>query len=212
MRTVSKTVNPGSNPGSPAWNATTSPSCGAARLSGLAPRIAVVAGRCFVGNAVLAGCSDSIVATENVSLGMGGPAMIAGGGLGEVDPDEVGPLEMQTRNGVVDLAVADEREAAAATKRLLGGAALRVPLVAGSAVELFVAMRSKPRPRSCRPRRAGAVAGTRSHRRRRGADPCSPPGALINAASSGWPTTGRCPPRTAASSARPVTPSGERCA
>ncbi|HET7052300.1 MAG TPA: carboxyl transferase domain-containing protein [Solirubrobacterales bacterium] len=91
-----------------------------ARLSGLAPRIAVVSGRCFAGNAVLAGCSDLIVATENVSLGMGGPAMIEGGGLGKVDPDEVGPLEMQARNGVVDLAVADEREAVAATKRLLG--------------------------------------------------------------------------------------------
>jgi len=90
-----------------------------ARLSGLVPRIAVVAGRCFAGNAVLAGCADLIVATENVSLGMGGPAMIAGGGLGEVDPDDVGPLEMQARNGVVDLAVADEREAVAATKRLL---------------------------------------------------------------------------------------------
>jgi len=88
-------------------------------LSGLAPRIAVVSGRCFAGNAVLAGCSDLIVATENASLGMGGPAMIAGGGLGDVDPDDVGPLEMQARNGVVDLAVADEREAVAATKRLL---------------------------------------------------------------------------------------------
>jgi acetyl-CoA carboxylase carboxyltransferase component len=91
-----------------------------ARLSGLAPRIAVVAGRCFAGNAVLAGCSDLIVATENVSLGMGGPAMIEGGGLGKVDPDEVGPLAMQERNGVVDLAVADEAEAVAAAKRLLG--------------------------------------------------------------------------------------------
>ena len=56
-----------------------------AKLSGLVPRIAVVAGRCFAGNAVLAGCSDLIVATENVSLGMGGPAMIEGGGLGTVD-------------------------------------------------------------------------------------------------------------------------------
>jgi len=91
-----------------------------ARLAGVAPRIAVVAGRCFAGNAVLAGCSDLIVATENVSLGMGGPAMIAGGGLGEVDPDEVGPLAMQEGNGVVDLAVADEAAAVAATKRLLG--------------------------------------------------------------------------------------------
>ncbi|HET9162951.1 MAG TPA: carboxyl transferase domain-containing protein [Solirubrobacterales bacterium] len=91
-----------------------------ARLSGLAPRIAVVAGRCFAGNAVLAGCADLIVATENVSLGMGGPAMIEGGGLGKVDPDEVGPLGVQARNGVVDLAVADERAAVAATRRLLG--------------------------------------------------------------------------------------------
>ncbi|HEX6687701.1 MAG TPA: carboxyl transferase domain-containing protein [Solirubrobacterales bacterium] len=90
-----------------------------ARLSGLVPRIAVVAGRCFAGNAVLAGCSDLIVATEDVSLGMGGPAMIEGGGLGKVDPDDVGPLEMHERNGVVDLAVADEEAATAAAKRLL---------------------------------------------------------------------------------------------
>jgi acetyl-CoA carboxylase carboxyltransferase component len=90
-----------------------------ARLSGLVPRIAVVAGRCFAGNAVLAGCSDLIVATENISLGMGGPAMIEGGGLGKVSPDEVGPLKMQEQNGVVDLAVADEEAATAATKRLL---------------------------------------------------------------------------------------------
>jgi methylmalonyl-CoA carboxyltransferase 12S subunit len=90
-----------------------------ARLSGLVPRIAVVAGRCFAGNAVLAGCSDLIVATENISLGMGGPAMIEGGGLGKVDPDEVGPLEMQERSGVVDVAVADEEAATATAKRLL---------------------------------------------------------------------------------------------
>jgi methylmalonyl-CoA carboxyltransferase 12S subunit len=91
-----------------------------ARLSGLVPRIAVVAGRCFAGNAVIAGCSDLIVATENASLGMGGPAMIEGGGLGRVDPDEVGPAATQAANGVVDLLVADEAAAVAATKRLLG--------------------------------------------------------------------------------------------
>jgi acetyl-CoA carboxylase carboxyltransferase component len=91
-----------------------------AGLSGLVPRIAIVAGRCFAGNAVIAGCADLIVATENVSLGMGGPAMIEGGGLGKVDPDEVGPIAMQAANGVVDLVVADEAEAVAATKRLLG--------------------------------------------------------------------------------------------
>src|SRR4051812_2600653 len=90
-----------------------------ARLSGIVPRIAVVAGRCFAGNAVIAGCSDLIVATENASLGMGGPAMIAGGGLGDVDPDEVGPIDVMTRNGVVDVAVPDEAEATAVAKRLL---------------------------------------------------------------------------------------------
>jgi acetyl-CoA carboxylase carboxyltransferase component len=91
-----------------------------ARLSGLVPRIAIVHGRCFAGNAVLAGCSDLIVATEGSSLGMGGPAMIEGGGLGRVDPDEVGPLETQARNGVVDVVAADEAEATATAKRLLG--------------------------------------------------------------------------------------------
>src|ERR687890_386195 len=91
-----------------------------ARLSGLVPRIAVVHGRCFAGNAVIAGCSDLIVATESVSLGMGGPAMIEGGGLGVVDPDEVGPAGVQTRNGVIDVLVRDEAEATEVTKRLLG--------------------------------------------------------------------------------------------
>ena len=91
-----------------------------AKLSGLVPRIAVVKGRCFAGNAVIAGCSDLIVATEDSSIGMGGPAMIAGGGLGDVHPDEVGPSDVQARNGVIDVLVADETAAVAATKKLLG--------------------------------------------------------------------------------------------
>jgi acetyl-CoA carboxylase carboxyltransferase component len=97
-----------------------------ARLSGIVPRIAVVSGRCFAGNAVIAGASDLIVATESTSLGMGGPAMIEGGGLGTFEPDAVGPLSVQAPNGVVDVAVADEAEAVAATKRLL--AYFQVPL------------------------------------------------------------------------------------
>ena len=98
-----------------------------ARLSGVVPRIAVVHGRCFAGNAVIAGCSDLIVATESASLGMGGPAMIEGGGLGSFHPDEVGPMEMQARNGVIDVVAADEAEATALTKRLLGYFAGPVP-------------------------------------------------------------------------------------
>jgi acetyl-CoA carboxylase carboxyltransferase component len=90
-----------------------------ASLSGVVPRVAVVAGRCFAGNAVIAGCSDLIVATEGSSLGMGGPAMIEGGGLGRVDPDDVGPVEVQARNGVVDVVAADEAEATAVAKRLI---------------------------------------------------------------------------------------------
>jgi acetyl-CoA carboxylase carboxyltransferase component len=68
---------------------------------------------------VIAGCSDLIVATENVSIGMGGPAMIEGGGLGKVDPDEVGPLDVQARNGVLDVVTRDEAEATAAARKLL---------------------------------------------------------------------------------------------
>jgi acetyl-CoA carboxylase carboxyltransferase component len=90
-----------------------------ARLSGLVPRVAIAAGRCFAGNAVIAGAADLIVATEDVSLGMGGPAMIEGGGLGRVDPDGVGPAPVQTANGVIDVLVADEAEAVAVAKRLL---------------------------------------------------------------------------------------------
>lgn len=90
------------------------------RLSGVVPRIAVVAGNCFAGNAVIAGCSDFIIATEDSSLGMAGPAMIAGGGLGEFSAAEVGPMPVQTENGVVDVLVADEAEAVAVAKQLLG--------------------------------------------------------------------------------------------
>jgi acetyl-CoA carboxylase carboxyltransferase component len=91
-----------------------------AKLSGRVPRISIVAGNCFAGNAVIAGCSDLIVATSNSSLGMAGPAMIAGGGLGEVRAEDVGPVDVQAPNGVLDLVVEDEREAVTATKRLLG--------------------------------------------------------------------------------------------
>jgi len=90
------------------------------RLSGVVPRIAIVAGRCFAGNAVIAGAADLIVATENSTLGMGGPAMIEGGGLGTFAPEAIGPLSVQAPNGVIDVAVADEGEAVATTKRLLG--------------------------------------------------------------------------------------------
>jgi acetyl-CoA carboxylase carboxyltransferase component len=84
------------------------------------PKIAVVSGRCFAGNAVLAGCADLRVATPDANLGMAGPAMIAGGGLGEFAPEEIGPVSEQAANGVLDIVVDDESEAVAVVRRLLG--------------------------------------------------------------------------------------------
>ena len=82
-----------------------------AALSGKVPLVGVNSGRCFAGNAALLGCCDVIIATENSSIGMGGPAMIEGGGLGSYKPEEVGPMSVQVPNGVVDIEVADEAEA-----------------------------------------------------------------------------------------------------
>jgi acetyl/propionyl-CoA carboxylase alpha subunit/acetyl-CoA carboxylase carboxyltransferase component len=90
-----------------------------AQLSGLAPLVGIVSGRCFAGNAALLGCCDVIIATENATIGMGGPAMIEGGGLGVFTPEEVGPVSVQAPNGVIDLLVADEAEAVRVAKTYL---------------------------------------------------------------------------------------------
>ncbi|MGY6501223.1 MAG: carboxyl transferase domain-containing protein [Acidimicrobiales bacterium] len=89
------------------------------RLSGTVPLVGIAAGRCFAGNAALLGTCDVIIATQSATIGMGGPAMIEGGGLGVVTPDEIGPLSIQVPNGVVDVAVADEAEAVAVARRYL---------------------------------------------------------------------------------------------
>ncbi len=88
----------------------------AAQLSGTVPTVAVVSGYCFAGNAALASVCDLIIATEGSSLGMGGPAMIEGGGLGVVAPGDVGPMSVQAPNGVIDVLVPDD-ETAVATAR-----------------------------------------------------------------------------------------------
>ena len=90
-----------------------------ARLSGRVPLVAVVAGRCFAGNAALVGCCDVVVATRDSSIGMGGPAMVEGGGLGVFRPDEIGPSDVQSRSGVIDVLVADEAEGVAVARRYL---------------------------------------------------------------------------------------------
>ena len=88
-------------------------------LSGLVPLVGVVSGRCFAGNAALLGCCDVIIATADANIGMGGPAMIEGGGLGTYPPEAIGPVSVQAPNGVVDVVVADEAEAVAVAKRYL---------------------------------------------------------------------------------------------
>jgi acetyl-CoA carboxylase carboxyltransferase component len=90
-----------------------------ARLSGLVPLVGINSGYCFAGNAAILGCCDVVIATANSNIGMGGPAMIEGGGLGVYDPTEIGPMSVQVPNGVVDIAVEDEAAAVAVAKQYL---------------------------------------------------------------------------------------------
>jgi acetyl-CoA carboxylase carboxyltransferase component len=90
-----------------------------ARLSGRVALIGIVAGRCFAGNAALLGCCDVIIATRDSSIGMGGPAMVEGGGLGVFRPEQIGPSDVQSRSGVIDVLVGDEAEAVALARRYL---------------------------------------------------------------------------------------------
>ena len=98
-----------------------------AALSGKVPVVGVVHGRCFAGNAALLGCADVIIATQAANIGLGGPAMIEGGGLGLYRPEEIGPAKDLHHNGVVDLLVADEAAAVAATRQYLGYFQGRLP-------------------------------------------------------------------------------------
>ncbi|MGB8206385.1 MAG: carboxyl transferase domain-containing protein [Mycobacterium sp.] len=88
-------------------------------LSGQVPLVSIVSGRCFAGNAALAGTCDVIIATPDANIGMGGPAMIEGGGLGEYRPEDIGPIDVQRRNGVVGLVARDEAHAVSLAKQYL---------------------------------------------------------------------------------------------
>jgi len=90
-----------------------------ARLSGQVPVVGIVSGRCFAGNAALLGCSDLVIATRGSNIGMGGPAMVEGGGLGRFRPEEIGPSDVQHANGVIDVLVEDEAQAVAAARHYL---------------------------------------------------------------------------------------------
>ncbi|MHA7650455.1 acetyl-CoA carboxylase family protein [Mycobacterium sp. ML4] len=90
-----------------------------AGLSGRVPLVSIVSGRCFAGNAALAGVCDVIIATPDANIGMGGPAMIEGGGLGLYPPEAIGPVDVQRRNGVVTLVARDEAHAVSLAKQYL---------------------------------------------------------------------------------------------
>jgi acetyl-CoA carboxylase carboxyltransferase component len=90
-----------------------------ARLHGHVPVLGITTGRCFAGNAALLGCCDVIIATRNSNIGMGGPAMVEGGGLGVFKPEQIGPSSVQHANGVIDILVEDEAAAVAAAKQYL---------------------------------------------------------------------------------------------
>ncbi|MFW0789637.1 carboxyl transferase domain-containing protein [Gordonia sp. CPCC 205333] len=112
----------GGRPGDTDWsgNALDVPTFRAiAALNGKVPTVSVVSGRCFAGNAALAGACDVLIATPDANIGMGGPAMISGGGLGIYRPEDIGPIDIQRRNGVVDLVASDEAHAVALAKQYL---------------------------------------------------------------------------------------------
>lgn len=98
------------------------------RLSGLTPLVGVNTGLCFAGNVVLLGACDVIISTRDSSLGIGGPAVIEGGGLGAYAPEDVGPVSIQEPNGVIDILVDDEAEATEVARRYLGYFQGRLPV------------------------------------------------------------------------------------
>ncbi|PCI67126.1 MAG: hypothetical protein COB38_09735 [Gammaproteobacteria bacterium] len=113
----------GGRPSDTDFNGVTGLDChtfvGLAALSGLVPTVGIVAGRCFAGNAALLGVCNVIIATQNSTIGMAGPAMIEGGGLGSYTAEEVGPVSTQSPNGVIDILAKDEKEAIEICKKYL---------------------------------------------------------------------------------------------
>ena len=150
-------------------------------LSGQVPLVSIVSGRCFAGNAALAGVCDVIIATPDANIGMGGPAMIEGGGLGVYPPEAIGPIDVQRHNGVVSLVARDEAHAVSLAKqylsyfqgsrRRLGGTGSAAGPTCGAG-EPVTRLRRAPGDRVDRRRRIRARAAPRlrrGHRHRAGA-------------------------------------------
>ena len=182
-----------------------------ASLSGLVPLVGIASGYCFAGNAALLGCCDVVIATEDSSIGMGGPAMIEGGGLGVYDPAEVGPIDVQYANGVVDLRAGDDAEAVALARRYLSY--FRGAADARSGSRPGAAARADPRAAKARVRhphgrrgtvRRGLRAGAATRLRRRA---CSRRWHALTVARSAWSPTTR---PTSAARSTPTEPTRRR--
>ena len=91
-----------------------------ARLSGLVPTIGIVAGNCFAGNANMAGLCDILIATKDAVMGMAGPALVEAALGRAYTPEEIGPVEVHDRAGVIDILCQDDKEAVAHAKACLG--------------------------------------------------------------------------------------------
>jgi len=115
------------------------------KLSGAVPLVGINSGRCFAGNAAILGCCDVIIATRNSALGMGGPAMVEGGGLGVFRPEEIGPVKVMQANGTIDVLVEDEEEAVAKAKQYL--AYFQGPLADWSCADQRLLRRAAPENR-----------------------------------------------------------------
>ena len=98
------------------------------QLSGLVPMVGLVSGYCFAGNAACLGACDVVIATKGANIGMGGPAMIEGGGLGVYSPKEIGRDSEQFRNGVIDILVETEADGVTAAKKYLSFFQANLPM------------------------------------------------------------------------------------
>lgn len=92
----------------------------AARLSGLVPTIGIVSGRCFAGNANLAGLCDVLIATEQAVMGMAGPALVQQALGFTPTPEEIGPAQVHVEAGAADALVKDDAAAAALARKAIG--------------------------------------------------------------------------------------------
>ncbi|MDP3747338.1 MAG: carboxyl transferase domain-containing protein [Phenylobacterium sp.] len=115
------------------------------RLSGAVPLVGISSGRCFAGNAAILGCCDVIIATKDSALGMGGPAMVEGGGLGVFRPEEIGPIKVMQANGTIDVLAEDEADAVRLAKQYISY--FQGPLAEWSCADQRLLRRSIPENR-----------------------------------------------------------------